>query len=230
MTGSEWDSKPKRDLKVLVLGLPRTGTASMAEALTMLGYKDWDEVWGRSEAVTDLAGMFATQLIPLYPEAKVILTTRDFDKWKGSVEALFRQGWTPLANAARWVEPVLGSGVIVALRKALLGSFAAADADEACRNARVVYDGHHRRIRELAAPGQLLEYRAGQGWEPLCDFLDRPVPRADFPWLNDAESLARAVRCHLWRAVAAAAWRLVPLVVAVVALGGYRIVSDSLPR
>jgi hypothetical protein len=35
---------------------------------------------------------------------------------------------------------------------------------------------------------RLLEFEVAEGWEPLCDFLDRPVPDEQFPRLNDAEA------------------------------------------
>ena len=42
------------------------------------------------------------------------------------------------------------------------------------------------------APERLLIYEAGQGWEPLCKFLDAPVPDAPYPSENSrAEFMAR---------------------------------------
>jgi hypothetical protein len=36
--------------------------------------------------------------------------------------------------------------------------------------------------------GQLLEWWPADGWEPLCEFLEVPVPAAPLPRLNDSAS------------------------------------------
>ncbi|PHH86975.1 hypothetical protein CDD83_9478 [Cordyceps sp. RAO-2017] len=173
-------------MKVLCLGLPRSGTESMAEALTVLGYQDvfhgkkhlenketwaivrranaasfpslptytgrplrrdeWDELFGSCEAATELAAVFAVQLIEAYPEAKVILTERDFDKWQRSMNTLIDVLWNPaiLLFSGRFFEPLMGNFAGTELRNSLLGFFEAGDADEIRRNARRTYDRHHR--------------------------------------------------------------------------------------
>jgi creatinine amidohydrolase/Fe(II)-dependent formamide hydrolase-like protein len=35
---------------------------------------------------------------------------------------------------------------------------------------------------------RLLVWEAREGWEPLCDFLEVPVPREPFPHANDRET------------------------------------------
>lgn len=225
---------PLREMKVLCLGLPRTGSTSMAEALTVLGYKDvyhtsqtvarpgdwvhleraadatfpclpsyapeppfgradWDRLWGRSEATTDAASIFAPQLIAAYPDARVVLVERDYDRWHASMfGSLFPVVWGPMSNlTARWVEPLVGFRGGAATRKMLLGLFDAHDPDEAQRNAPRVHEEHSRRIKELVPEDRLLVYRMGQGWEPLCNFLGCDVPDSEFPWLNEAAMLRR---------------------------------------
>ncbi|KAM4059482.1 hypothetical protein HRG_011539 [Hirsutella rhossiliensis] len=43
-------------------------------------------IFGSCEAATDMAAVFAPQLIGVYPKAKVILVIRDFEAWSASVE------------------------------------------------------------------------------------------------------------------------------------------------
>lgn len=46
------------------------------------GRKEWDQLLGDCQAVCDWpACAFAKELIEAYPNAKVILTTRDVDPW-----------------------------------------------------------------------------------------------------------------------------------------------------
>ncbi|KAL0932475.1 uncharacterized protein CTRU02_213428 [Colletotrichum truncatum] len=49
--------------------------------------EDWDEYFGKYDALTDLACYFAVELADAYPEAKIILTERDVDKWFDSYDS-----------------------------------------------------------------------------------------------------------------------------------------------
>lgn len=40
---------------------------------------DWDRVFGEFQAVSDIAAVFAPELIAVYPGAKVVLVQRDFE-------------------------------------------------------------------------------------------------------------------------------------------------------
>ncbi|GKU06171.1 hypothetical protein FLAG1_08693 [Fusarium langsethiae] len=254
-------TKPKREMKVLSLGLPRTGSASMAEALTILGYKDvyhaiqaidspadweileracdasfpnlpsytgkplareeWDELWGHCEATTDVASVFAPQLIKTYPDAKVILAIRDFEPWFKSVDQSVLQNlWNPIAKfSISVIEPILGSVAGRSARKQMLGLFQAQTVEEARANARETWERHHRVIREMVPEGQLLEYRMGQGWGPVCEFLGKPVPEKEFPWVNEAAELKRVITAKIKRNIGAAVMVVLPWVGAVSVAG-----------
>ena len=253
MAASSPDPPPeapvKREMKVLSLGLPRTGTASMAAALTLLGYEnvyhglkalssphdwalleraadasfanlpshatapsftraDWDELFGGCEATTDVASVFARQLIDAYPDAKVVLVPRDFDAWYRSIDATVLQAlWNPAADVLiRLVEPLVGSRAGLAVRKLMLGLFAAADVAGCRANARAAFERHYADVKALVPPERLLVYELGSGWGPLCEFLGRPVPDAPFPRLNEAAELKRVTHekmTALFRDVAA---------------------------
>ncbi|EXM13254.1 Sulfotransferase, S mansonii-type [Fusarium oxysporum f. sp. vasinfectum] len=259
MADSTAASKAKREMKVLALGLPRTGSASIAEALTILGYKgvhhglkaidslddwkvinraadatfpvlptytgepftrdEWDELYGPCEAGTDMAALFATQLVKVYPNAKVILVVRDFDKWYASYETVFEQLWSFGADLAiNYAEPLIGFETGVASRKAILGFFEAKNVQEARNNARVVYERHYRQLREVVPPEKLLVYRMGEGWEPMCGFLDKPVPDVEFPWINEAAALKAKISKKIKSHIARAAIVVMPWVAGVLAL------------
>ena len=111
-------------MRLLVLGISRTGTSSLCLALDKFNYKIfhmtenfknpthffplWDEAirakfnndgkpYGRPEfdkllgdydALSDLpAVLFSPELLQAYPDAKVILTTRDPEKWVDSMQS-----------------------------------------------------------------------------------------------------------------------------------------------
>ncbi|KAK5308923.1 hypothetical protein LTR93_012316, partial [Exophiala xenobiotica] len=49
------------------------------------GKKEWDALLGHCMAVTDVPCIdFTYELVEAYPDAKIILTTRDIDKWEES--------------------------------------------------------------------------------------------------------------------------------------------------
>ena len=54
------------------------------------------------------------------------------------------------------------------------------------------YERHNAAVRAAIPPERLLEFEVAQGWEPLCAFLDVPVPDTPFPRVND-QAMFRAL-------------------------------------
>ncbi|KAK0623867.1 hypothetical protein B0T14DRAFT_428376 [Immersiella caudata] len=236
--------QPKREMRVLCLGLFRTGTYSMAQALTTLGFKnvyhglnslgnnadwavldnaadatfptlptyrgpgkpftrdEWDQIWGSCEAVTDVASIYGATLARAYPDAQVVLIERDYEKWSKSVNTVLTSLWGPVPNFfVGVVEPLLGSSTGLTNRKMLLGWAGVKDEKELRANLRSAWERHHEEIRAECekTPGRLLNYRLGDGWEPLCEFLGCDVPRDEegkplpFPHANEAAALRRKI-------------------------------------
>lgn len=48
-----------------------------------------------------------------------------------------------------------------------------------------VFEAHNQAVIDAIPASRLLIYEPGDGWEPICSFLDVPVPDGDFPRLND---------------------------------------------
>ncbi|KAK4450495.1 hypothetical protein QBC34DRAFT_324020 [Podospora aff. communis PSN243] len=237
-------TQSKREMQVLCLGLFRTGTYSMAQALTTLGYQnvyhglnslgnsddwavlnnaadatfpalptyrgpgkpftrdEWDQIWGSCEAVTDVASVYGATLARAYPDAKVILIERDYEKWSKSVDTVLNSLWGPIPEFfVGFVEPLLGSSTGLTNRKMLLGWAGVKDVKELRANLRSAWERHHESIRAECAgtPGRLLNYKLGEGWEPLCEFLGKEVPRDEkgvpmpFPHANEAAALRRKI-------------------------------------
>lgn len=55
-------------------------------------------------------------------------------------------------------------------------------------NARDGYRRHYQTIRDTTPSDGLLEHNLKDGWEPLCKFLDKPVPNMPFSHINDKDS------------------------------------------
>src|SRR4029077_19257629 len=60
-------------------------------------------------------------------------------------------------------------------------------------HAVAVFERHIEHVRETCSPERLLVFDVADGWEPLCTFLDVPVPQHSFPHLNDAKVTRRVV-------------------------------------
>ena len=74
-------------------------------------------------------------------------------------------------------------------------------------------------IRGAAPPGRLLEYSASQGWEPLCKFLDKPVPNEKFPTGNSPSEFNKKIADFAQPKVERAMRRIQVRVLVLAALG-----------
>ncbi|KAE8151781.1 hypothetical protein BDV25DRAFT_138496 [Aspergillus avenaceus] len=147
-----------------------------------LSAADFDTVLGSSVGVTDLfAAEFATDLIAAYPDAKVILNVRrDREAWYKSMQQTMGyfdrnpvdwDWWRSWFCAELfWVRQTMGRGL---MPRFFRGSFE--------RNGLWVYEQHVAMIRGLGLGARLLEWSVEDGWAPLCRFLGRDVPDAEFP-------------------------------------------------
>ena len=196
-------------MKIICVGLGKTGTTSISKALRHLGYTvfDWEEkvfdfqdhwvdvfqngaqldvkrVYQHADAVVDAPGnFFWEEILEAYPDSKVILSEREEDSWLKS-----------LVNQLQVFEAVISRRFLAVLsptsRKqifilyshltAILGS---ADPKSACV-LRKRYRIHNHRVKSLVPPEKLLVYNVKQGWKPLCDFLGCEVPTVAFPHEN----------------------------------------------
>lgn len=152
---------------------------------------EWDQIYGKYGAITEMGSAFAEQLIAAYPEAKVVICRRDFDKWWPS----FRNGIVVHLNSVK-LRVVINLASLVmgrrgghAMVKMVQGFFRSYSMDEFDTNAEAVYDEYFKRIDELVPPERKLVYQLGERWEPLCEFLDKPVPGVEFPRINEAVAL-----------------------------------------
>lgn len=196
-------------LSVIGAGMGRTGTKSLQVALEMLGFapcdhfskfpetpsrwpawgelidgtsKDWERVYSDFKAATDCpAWFYYKELAAFYPNAKVILTLRDPDKWYESAQATVMSDQT-----VGWMKENAPPAILKIVETATLG----AAGDRMHDRDYVIgwFERHNAEVRRTIPRERLLEYEVGQGWEPLCKFLGVPVPSEPLPRLNDRAS------------------------------------------
>jgi hypothetical protein len=173
--------------KVFGVGLPRTGTTSLAMATLELGLKTShacfdDALFDRGEAFFDTPVYADYQLLDSrYPGSKFILTGRDPRAWFASF-ARSLGGYHQRLRAMR----NLGADHLVD-RRCYAQVFGLGELAEEAFVAR--YHEHHRRVREhfRDRPGDLLILdltTVPDPWEGLCRFLGLPRPPTPFPRLN----------------------------------------------
>lgn len=187
------------------------------------GRAEFDALLGHCAAVTDMpCACFWEELMLAYPEAKIILVERDVEDWYKSFDAtVITELFSKVADVTvGYIEPMLGSQVGPLSRKIIYGYFHAKTPDDVRFNARKIYNQHYKSIREAAPKERLLEYRLGDGWGPLCKFLEKDVPEGrSFPRINEAAALKTKVREIQWEMVKKAATSLRRCLVPSVVLG-----------
>lgn len=137
--------------------------------------------------------LFVDELTAAYPDAKVILTTRDADKWyKSMMATVFRAFEWPSWRVLQYTDRLAGQ--VVGLDRALWDCFCDGDKGEKAKQAFI---NHNNYVRKVVPPERLLEFHPADGWGPLCRFLSVPEPGTPFPMANDTEQ---------WQAVVEAFW------------------------
>jgi hypothetical protein len=150
---------------------------------------------------------FSEELLAAYPEAKVILPSRDVDSWYESV--LSTVWWRVTDPELRWASYVdWAASMYRPMLKRFFDVFFEGDFP---RTGKARYYEHYDMIRSLVPKERLLEYSVKEGWGPLCEFLERPKPLQDFPRVNDSKSFVSRCRSRNRRQIANGLFRYLVL-------------------
>jgi hypothetical protein len=191
-------------LKVIGVGLGRTGTASVKVALEMLGTghgyhmsevlqnpakakdwidaangnADWDKIFDGYGTSVDYPGCtFWQELADYYPDAKLLLTVRDPVRWFDSTNETI-------------MSEMLVNGIKNSPFGELMQRIVFDTVENRMRDKDYMVDYFEKRNADIIAsvPAErLLVYQVKEGWGPLCEFLGVPVPDEDFPHINSRE-------------------------------------------
>ena len=189
-------------LHIIGTGFGRTGTDSMRKALNLLGVgpthhmfelpegtplrehwlnlakgatPDWDLLFNGYNACVDWPSAFYWRtLIDHYPQAKVLLTMRPAESWWTSFEAT-------ILNHIKSANDPNGLAELLVAEQVFNGR--ADDRDHAI----AVYNKNVEDVLSTVTPDRLLVHNLGDGWEPLRQWLDLPVPDVDYPRGNTTE-------------------------------------------
>ncbi len=196
-------------LRVVGAGLGRTGTHSLKFALEkLLGgpcyhmaevfprpdhvnawlaaangtLPDWHALFAGFHAAVDWPmASYWEEIASAFPDAIILHSVRDAEAWwKSASTTIF-----PTIDAAP--EPWR-----TMVRRVFATRFTPDIHDREA--AIAAYEAHNERVRRLAPPARLVEWRAGDGWAPLCRALRIPVPDEPFPHVNTTEEFLGRLR------------------------------------
>lgn len=225
-------------LKVIGAGFGRTGTTTLKWTLeTLLGGKchHMREVIEHPEQVAgwaakargepvDLAELlegyvascdwpsaaYYAELAERFPEAKVVLTRRAFDKWyESAYETIYQLSVMATTPPVSWMMkvnprmrgfPEMVDDSVWGERGVFGGRF------EDREHVRRVYEQWNETVLRTIPAERLLVWAPSDGWEPLCRFLGVPVPSEPIPHRNERREMIA-----LRRMLTAVGWVIAPI-------------------
>ena len=215
-------------IKIIGAGFPRTGTNTLRESLELLGFRktyhmkqllvhpenlhywstlkatgttNWEALYDGYEATVDFPCYpWYKQHMKQYPDAKVILSTRPFEKWYTSFYSTIWQSQNPpeseriamgerIASSPRLqsVMQVMGLAKQTINEEHFQGKFLDKEFMEK------IFNDHNEEVKNYVPANKLLIYDVCEGWEPLCNFLNVNVPTEALPHTNKKEDFAEMV-------------------------------------
>lgn len=195
------------DLKVIGAGFGRTGTDSMREALEILGFgpchhmralqgddahrdnwmkaiesgqHDWDlQLGGFNSSIDWPSAHYWPELIERFPKAKILLTLRSAESWWASFEKTILASLDASAKTGRVTPGTLLTRPHIFGGKPLTRE-----------NGIAAYEDNTRRVLSTVPADRRLTYTIGDGWGPLCAFLNVDVPDRPFPRSNSSDEFS----------------------------------------
>lgn len=134
--------------------------------------------------------------LQLYPEAKVILTVRDPESWYKSCSNTIFKVLLNGPNTPLGVRISLFIGITPAGRGLMTDNIVTKQVfhnDFSKENVIKCFEEHNLNVRNTCPKDKLLVFEVSQGWAPLCEFLDVPIPDVPFPRVNDTQQFNRLV-------------------------------------
>ena len=206
-------------LKIIGAGFGRTGTLSLKVALEKLGFgpchhmkevilndeqtnyfyhaslgelMDWDEVFKDYQSAVDWPAIaYYKELAEKYPYAKVILSVRDASAWYDSARGTIYQ--VPL-NFPKWIRKIFPrSDRLMKMMHTTVFGPPFMNRFEDKEFAMEVFNTHIKTVKKNISQDRLLVHTAKDGWEPLCEFLEVPIPEEPYPWVNDSVQFKRRI-------------------------------------
>ena len=156
---------------------------------------EWEQVFSKYTASVDNPACCVwKELLMAYPDAKVILTLhpKGAEAWyESTIDTIYftEKMWqfkvlqltTPFGRKFGDMSRKL------IWQRSHKGTMQ--DRDKAIAE----YNQHIEDVKATVPSEKLLVFSVDQGWEPLCNFLDKPIPESGFPNVNDRSEVKKVV-------------------------------------
>ena len=160
---------------------------------------DWNGFFsGYGVAVDWPACAFYEELMEAFPDASVILTVRDPERWYESARNTIygihgiSAGSAPIRLAFAFAGLIVpGVTGIARLADGIVWQDTFGGRFEDKDHAIETFRRHNEEVRRRVPPERLLVYDVKEGWAPLCGFFGVEVPDEPFPHLNDTREMRR---------------------------------------
>jgi hypothetical protein len=194
-------------LSVIGAGFGRTGTNSIKKALEQLGLGPchhmeevfgnpsqlphwelaangqtvkWERVFeGYHSAIDWPSAHYWRELADYYPEAKVLLSVRPFERWWSSFTGTIMQ---VLEDRDAIADAHTRAVATMAYKIIAEDTFSGLMSDKA--TAQIAYEKRIDDVKQTIRADRLLIFDVSEGWSPLCSFFNLPEPQMEFPRSN----------------------------------------------
>jgi hypothetical protein len=209
-------------MKVIGVGLPRTGTLTQKVALEMLGVgpcyhmvnvlqnlelvklwreawegnPDWDTIFEGHESTVDWpGGFFWRELMDYYPDAKVLLSVRNPEKWERSMRdtvwaCYYGDSLIYHLSMATYKVDEQWKDFIDTMTQLLWEGRGTVRNHETSQGMIESMNRFQAEVTSTVPSERLLVWDVTEGWEPLCEFLDVERPPSPMPHVNDSATFA----------------------------------------
>ena len=157
---------------------------------------DWEDIFKGYGACLDFPSCnYYKELMEEYPDAKVILTVRDSESWIKS--------WNVLNNKIlksftfRFLAKIpytsfkLQKDIHNKMILGVNGAFKGALTD---KDKMIEFEKWNKSVIDYVPKDRLLVYEVKEGWEPICNFLNKPIPNIPFPYKNKTKNMGHMSR------------------------------------
>ena len=157
---------------------------------------NWETIFKGYGACLDFPSCnYYKELMEFYPDAKVILTIRDDENWIKSWNVLNNQVLNSFTFKFLAKIPYTSFKLQKDIHnKMILGEDGAFKGDVTDKAIKQRFNEWNQSVIDYVPKDRLLIYEVKDGWEPICEFLDKPIPNIPFPYKNKTKNMGHMSR------------------------------------
>lgn len=199
-----------KGLEVIWIGLPVMEGHQYTDTLNLLGYNTFDimtifnnnqsvewkdiflrrknynfDLYGDCNATIHVVRYFYEELLEEYPNAKFIVEVSDSYTWLKRFKKLRRTlsflSFLKIFKKTRNLLDLIDFSIHAVTQ---MPSFK--------QSPKSAYDENIKEIKALIPNNKILYFLPNEGWKPLCEFLNKPIPTQELPLSGDSDAISRA--------------------------------------